>query len=303
MTRRAKLQLSEDAPRITGVTASGATLNTREVIERAERGFDRTAQYYKRTQAQTITFAHGPIALAFAADLHLGSPGSDIRRVLAEAQTVLETPNMWLVLAGDLLDNFVAQKLMHARHNTAVGIEDEWELVRHYLEIVAPKLLVSVAGNHERFTYTLSGIDYFRTVIGRVAPQAIYDSDDALFNLKLGKTEFPIRVRHNWQGSSIWNITHQIERAAKFDNNFICGIGGHTHASSVCRQFNLAGRTAMAVLCGSYKAFDLYAKQKGFAKPNDSTIATVIFYESGAMVGVNDLTEAARIMRMYVRKK
>ena len=290
---------NDESPRVTGITASGRKLDTQEIIERAQRGFDRAAHYYKRAQAQTITFSRGPVALAFVSDLHLGAMGTDITRVIAEARQIVATPGMWLVLAGDLLDNFVAQKLMHARHNSNVAIEEEWELVRHYLEIVAPKLLVSVNGNHERFTYTLSGIDYFAKILEQVAPKAIYDSDDALFTLKVNRTEYPIRVRHTWQGSSIWNITHQIERAAKFDGNFVCGVGGHTHASGVTRQFNISGRTGMAVLCGSYKAFDLYAKQRGFPKANEATAATVVFHENGAMVGINDLGVACKLMRMY----
>lgn len=301
MTKRASP--TDDEPRVTGVTASGKKFDTKEIIARAQRNYDRAAHYYKRAQSQTIQFKRGPVALAFCSDLHLGSPGTDIRRVLDEAQIILDTPGMWLVLAGDLLDNFVAQKLMHARHNSDVGIDEEWELVRHYLEIVAPKLLVSVSGNHERFTYILSGIDYFSKIVEALAPKSIYDSDDVLFNLVVNKAQYPVRVRHNWQGKSIWNITHQIERTARFDHNFVCGVGGHTHESCVTRQFNFSGRTGMAVLCGSYKAFDLYAKQRGYPRPNEATAATVLFYESGLMVGVNDLREASRMMKLYRGKR
>jgi hypothetical protein len=288
-----------EQPRVRGITAGGNRFDTTEIVDRAAREFARAARYYKLAQAQTIEFSRGPVALVFASDLHLGSTGTDMRRALAEAKIICATPGMWLVLAGDLLDNFVAQKLMHARHNSRVAIEEEWELVRHYLEIVAPRLLVSVAGNHERFTYILSGIDFFKQILERVAPKAIYDSDDVLFTLRVGKAHFPIRVRHDWQGKSFWNITHQIERAAKVEQNFVCGVGGHTHASGVARQFNLAGRTAMAVLCGSYKAFDLYARQRGFPRANESTAVTVLFYESGAMVGINSLNEAREIIARY----
>jgi hypothetical protein len=248
-------------------------------------------------QTQRIRFRRGPIAIAFAADLHLGSTGVDYERVFREAQIIAETDGMYLMLVGDLVDNFILAKLVCARWSTAVSLEEEWVLLKKYLDVVADKLLVSVSGNHEKWTYALSGIDYFKEALARVRRDVVYDTDDALVRLEVGRAVFPTRLRHRWLGNSIYNPTHGIERAYRFDGDFIVGVGGHDHAAGLARQFNAGGRTGMAVLCGSYKRVDPFARAKGFARPNGSTAVTVIFDEDGTMIGIDRLEYAASVIR------
>lgn len=204
---------------------------------------------------------------------------------------------MWLVTDGDMLDNFLFAKMMNARFKSRISIDEEWALVRKYLKIVAPKLLVSVSGNHDNWTMAITGIDYFKEVLKQISPDTIYDTDDLTFRLDVGKAKTAIRVRHKWNGTSIYNFTHGIERAAKFDGGFQVGVGAHIHASGLVRTFDINGLTGMAVLCGSYKRYDPYARTNGFYKPNSSTAMTVIFDESGAMVGVDRLDVAARMIK------
>jgi predicted phosphodiesterase len=290
-----KTQHDEPKPKIKGERAQRVA-DDDEIYQRAVSEYRKTTAHLARQTQQVIPIARGPVALVFVADLHLGNSGVDYERCFREAEIIARTPGMWLVTAGDLLDNFLFAKMMNARLKARISIDEEWALVRRYLKIVAKKLLVSVSGNHDNWTLALTGIDYFREVVAQIAPDAIYDTDDVTFRLEVGKAEFPIRVRHLWQGSSIYNLTHGIERAAKFDGGFAVGVGGHTHASGLVRTFDANGQTGMAVLCGSYKRFDPYAKTKGFYRPNASTAMTVIFDESGAMVGVDRLDMAARLI-------
>jgi hypothetical protein len=292
---------SDDTPRIIGV---GAELpDEDEAYRRACDAWTKTERLLQRRESQRIEFERGPIAIVFAADLHLGSSGVDYPRVFEEAQTVVDTPGMYLMLVGDLLDNFILPKLMQARYNSEVMIAQEWALVRKYLKLVAPKLLVSVRGNHERFTFVLSGIDYFADVLRETQGKAIYDTDDVSLKLKVGTATCALRLRHQWRGNSIYNDTHSIERAARMDGGFAVGVGAHTHASGLVRTFNNHGLAGLAVLCGAYKRQDVYSREKGFHRPNPSTAMAVIFYENGAMVGVDRLDVAAELMEMYHKER
>lgn len=268
-----------------------------ELLEQMKGKWRKYEAMMRRKQNQSIAFDRSPVALVFVADVHLGNKGVDYDRLFREAEIIANTPGMWLISMGDLLDNFILPKMIHARFDNEVTPIGEWTLVKKYLGVVAPKLIASVNGNHEFWTTALTGIDYFKDVLERVNPDAIYDPDDALITLKVNAAEFPMRIRHLWQGNSIWNPTHGVERAAKFDGDFTIGIGGHTHASGLARQMNVAGKTGMAVLCGSYKAFDPYARQKGFAKPNGSTAVTLILSDDGSIVGVDRLETAARMIK------
>jgi hypothetical protein len=289
-----------------GVTAK-QEIDDEEIYQRAVKEWNKTSAHLTKATDQIIPFKHGPVALAFVADLHLGANGVDYARCFREAEMIRDTKNMWLVTDGDMLDNFLFAKMMNARFKSKISIEEEWALVKRYLKIVASKLLVSVSGNHDGWTEAITGIDFFREILAKISPDTIYDTDDLTFRLDVGKAKFPIRVRHKWEGTSIYNLTHAIERAAKFEGGFLVGVGGHTHASGLVRSFNAGGfagnditggnLSGMAVLCGSYKRYDPFARMHGFYKPNSSTAMTVIFDESGAMVGVDRLDIAAKMIK------
>lgn len=268
--------------------------------ERAVKSWRKIERLQEKRAAQRIEFGESPVCIAFVADLHLGSPGVDYERVFREAKLIAETPGMYLMLDGDLLDNFIIPKLIAARYRSETTIEDEWVLVRKYLKLIGHKLLVSVAGNHEKWTWVLAGVDYFADVLQQTIPRAIiYDADDVTLTLRVGRAEFPLRLRHKWRLFSQYNATHGIEQASRFDGGFLVGVGAHTHASGVVRTFNAGGRNAIAVLCGSYKVMDMYARQQGFPKANQSAAMSILFFDNGAMVGIDRLELAAEMIQRW----
>ena len=269
-----------------------------EVYERAAKEWARQKRLSDRRNEQRLKFSHGPVALVFAADLHLGGHGVDYPRIFAEGELIAETPGMFLVLVGDLVDNFIVHGLLKLRMGTRLTITDEWALLRRYLRIVASKVLASIGGNHDYWVTMFAGIDYLREVIAEAAPGAIYDQDDATITVEIDGTEWPGRVRHRWKGSSIYNDTHGIERAAKWDQGFLWGVGAHDHASGLTRGFNIGGRSGMAVKCGSYKRIDKFARQYGFPKHNNSTAVAIVFdEETNSMTGFESLAMCAKFMR------
>ncbi len=287
-------------PQIVGVVAD-ELFDEDEILERATESWRKLLRDVARKQNQRIHFERGPVCLVFAADLHLGSNGVDYERVYREAEIVAKTPGMYLAVIGDMLDNFILPKLVQARHKSVVTVEEEWVLVRKYLRIVKDKLLISVSGNHESWSWVLIGVDYFRQALAESAKNVIYDTDDAFVNVEVGKMTFPLRVRHLWKGTSMYNATHGIESLARLEHNFAIGVGAHTHACGVARQFNNGGQTGPAILCGSYKAHDSFARQKGFAVPNGSTAVAAILDESGATMTTNRLEQAAKYMEVMYK--
>lgn len=282
---------------IVGIVA-GEPPDEDEVYARAVTEWERQKRLEERRDEQYFRFSHGPVALVFAADLHLGGHGVDYPRLFAEAELIAATPGMFLILVGDVVDNFIIGRLIRLRMGARLTITDEWVLLRRYLRIVAPKVVASVGGNHDYWMTILAGIDYLRDAIAMVSPGAIYDQDDAKVTVDIDGVEWPGRIRHKWRGKSIYNDTHGIERAAKWDQDFLWGVGAHDHASGLARGFNKAGRSGMAVKCGSYKRFDKYARQGGFPKHNNSTAVAIVFDDkTESMTGFENLEMCARFMR------
>ena len=289
-------------PRIEGVTlAEGDAVDEDEVWRLALQKSEKKRGIEEKKADAIIEFPHGPVCLAFFADQHAGSVGTDYARIDRDVQIVRDTPGMYAVQHGDIVNNFIIGKLQAIRFGAEFSICQEWTLAKRVLRMLAPKLLVSISGNHDLWTYALTGIDYLKEVHRELNPDILYAKYDMPFVLSVGGNEFRIRARHSWKGSSIYNDTHGIERASKFDKGreFDVGIGAHTHASGLYRQFNNGGKTGHAILCGSYKVYDDFTDRHGFSQSNESAAVAMVFSESGAW-GTNDLEIAAGYMRtMY----
>ena len=284
-----------------GVTVTDELPDEDEVYRQAVTQWERTQELEQRKAAQRLEFSHGPVALAWVADHHLGGPGVDYPRVFAEAEIIRDTPGMFVGTVGDLLDGFIINYLLKVRLGECMSIIEEFALVRRYLRIIGPKLRISVSGNHDWWFTWLTGVDYFREVLAGIAPGVIYDAHDCRVTVRVGEAEFRGRIRHKWRGRSIYNPTHGAERAAKWDQDFDWAVGAHTHACGVARGFTAGGRNGLAVQCGSYKVVDDYARRGGFPMPNKSTAVTIVFDEgTRSMTGFENLEFAARFMRrMY----
>jgi hypothetical protein len=142
----------------------------------------------------------------------------------------------------------------------------------------------------------LVGIDYFKDIMAQAVPDALYGVHSVLFKLVVGNAEWRVKARHKWSGHSMYNPTAGIERAARQDGNFDVGIGAHTHASGLSRQFNNGGKTGYAVLCGSHKEEDDFSDYLGCAIPNESTTVPLVFTSRQSIIAFQTVQDASEYM-------
>ena len=280
-----------------GIKAAEPVADAERVLERLRADWEQAKHEQARRERQIIKFPNDYAMLVFLGDQHLGDEGTDYPRLFAEAETIAGTEGMYAASLGDMLDNFIKAKLSHIRFRTRASIPDEAVAAREYLGILGPKLWALVEGNHEWWTQAAAGVDYVREMLAQIAPDCLWDNDDCRVTVRVGAYEWRVRMRHDWPGSSMYNITHGVERGALFDGGFDIGVGAHTHRSGVARGFNNHGGSGLAVLVGTYKRLDPFSRQKGFHKANNSTaVAVLLDGISGAMVGFEDLDLAARVI-------
>lgn len=287
------------SPVVVGVSAEEQLPDAEEVLRRAILRFDHYADLQRRKANQSIRFDHYPVGIAFVADNHIGAEGTDYRRMFAEAELMASTPNLYVVQVGDLVDNMIIGKLQRERMGTSITIPEEWALAKRYLELLGPKLLAVVGGNHDAWTQAMAGFDQLRQVLTTIRRGVLYDKNELSFEVVAGGAKWPLRLRHNWGYRSLLNPTHGIERAFERDQTrpFLLGVGAHTHVSGLVRQFNAGGRTGLAVQCGTYKCIDSYAQMLGAATPNGSTAIVVIFHPEHGMNGYDNLQAAVERLK------
>lgn len=290
----------ETGPTIHGVKA-GETLDPEVVWAKAESIWRKQQAEAERRESQVIRFAHGPACIVFAADLHLGGQGVDYPRIRNEAEIMRDIPNCGVWLAGDVIDNFIWQWCASIRHHTEITIPEEHVLAKTVLDILGPRLIASVGGNHCGWSRKAAAIDVLRDLTARVRPDVLYDTDDCTANVEVGPSVTRIRVRHKWRGSSIYNATHGQERAARWDDDADVYVGAHTHTEGTARSFTVGGKKKLAIQLGAYKRIDDYARVNGFAKPDSATAVALIIDEKGRRVAVEYLELAAELMYRMTR--
>lgn len=288
-------------PTIIGDSFAEEEIDEEEVWRIALQISQKRKEVLQRKKNHQIIFEEGPVAFVFLGDLHLGGRGVDYERIDSDVTEILSTPAMYVVSVGDMVDNFIVGRLKDIRIGTApFAVSEEWALAKRVLRLLAPRLILSVAGNHDLWTYALTNIDYLAEIHQQLNPNILYSKYDHNVTLSVGSSSRDLRVRHQWRGSSIYNETHGIERAAKFDKgeHFDIGVGGHTHVSGLYRQFNNGGKTGHAIIVGSYKFDDSFADRHGFSKPNEAASVCLIVWPDGQVLGTNSLSAASSYMRL-----
>lgn len=173
------------------------------------------------------------------ADLHIGDAMSDWELIQSEIERVLETPNAYCVLNGDLMDTAIASSIGDTYAATHQPMEQLETCVKLFQPLAdAGKILCVVGGNHEDRVYKSDGIDMTYLMCKQLGIEERYSPTTALIFLRFGRLQ-----KHNHGRKACYSIymTHgsgggrkeggKINRLADYANivdadAYICS---HTH--------------------------------------------------------------------------
>lgn len=273
----------------------------REAIDRQGKTAKRIAK--KRLGQRVAIPANGkPFAIAMLSDVHFGNPGTDYVSVKRDAEIIQATEGMYAIYHGDGLSNWIMSKLMHLQRNQVLELDGEIQLFSAWLTTLSGSLVAAVSGNHDNWTYLLSGIDIVRRALEGV--RCLYDRNEVVFDLAYGKVTKTLKVRHAWKYGSVFNVTHGIEVGwERGGDEFDIGLGGHTHIATVCRPFYRHGIKRLAVLTGTYIVDDSYGRQLGLAKSVGSGCGAILFYPNGQMEFFDNLEICADFLTWLRNRK
>lgn len=100
-------------------------------------------------------------------DVHFGSHAHKYEKFLQYVRWVKETPNVYVILGGDLMENAIddGRGMSYDQdHNP----QSQLELLTEILAPIAHKILVSIPGNHEARTEKKTGIDVAQALAERL---------------------------------------------------------------------------------------------------------------------------------------
>lgn len=289
-------------PSVTGIVGvqAGEKPDIDAIKSKHRQTYRRTAETAQRKLFQQVNISHAPALIAFVADVHLGSPGTNIERVYEEQDLINNTPGAYTFLLGDIADSFLVGRLKDINTTHDITIPEEWYLVEDYFARWK-NLIGVVGGNHDAWSHSLVGMDLHRKLIadGKV----LYDTDDMRVTVNVGPYPIKFRLRHQFLGRSQYNVSHAAEKSIKFDDPWPdILVSGHTHTGALARELSHAGKRKIAIQLGSYKAVDEFAIRLGFPQTDNSTAAAVIVMPDGSYMATGSLKAACQYMRTVYDK-
>lgn len=208
-------------------------------------------------------------------DLHLGSRQCDLELFRQFVSMVLDKPNRYLIINGDMINNNIIGAVGSPYEDTMTPREQKKRLKRE-LEPIAKRILCVVSGNHERRTKKVNDENPLEDIADYLGVP--YREEDAFLKLSFGKggngkrIAYAIYVTHGTgggkrPGSSLNNI-----EALTLNCFADIYIMGHVHRKTAHKalyllpdlQNNIVREVEMLyVISSSWQSYGGYAKTKG----------------------------------------
>lgn len=127
-------------------------------------------------------------------DVHLGSQECMEQDFIKFIQTVKDTPNVYLILGGDLIDNGTKSSVTNVFRATMPPSTQKKEMA-NILKPVADRILCFVPGNHERRSGKDADDDPCYDIAAKLDLEHLYRENIAFLKIQLGKKEHESGVR------------------------------------------------------------------------------------------------------------
>lgn len=121
-------------------------------------------------------------------DVHLGSPECMEQQFIQFIQTVVNTPNMYLVLGGDLIDNGTKSSVTNPFRATMPPSQQKREMAK-ILEPARDRVLCLLPGNHERRSGRDADDCPCYDIAAKLDLEHLYRENIAFLKINLGKSK------------------------------------------------------------------------------------------------------------------
>lgn len=128
------------------------------------------------------------ITIVPISDVHLGSPGCMEQEFISFIKTVKDTPNMYIVLGGDLIDNGTRSSVTNPFRATMPPSQQKKEMA-NILSEVRDRILCFVPGNHERRSGKDADDDPCYDIAAKLDLEHLYRENIAFVKVQLGTKE------------------------------------------------------------------------------------------------------------------
>lgn len=218
-------------------------------------------------------------------DVHYGHSGHKHEKFLAYIRWIEETPGIYCVLGGDLMENALDDGRGYSYEQDKKPQRQVDDLI-DYLAPIAHKIICITPGNHEDRTYKRTGID--PSVIIAKQLKIPYFSGPVIVDFLWKGYRWGAHIFHGRGNSQTKGGKHNAAaRPVRFTENLQFYLSGHTHdpmANSETRlvrdalNCRLVEQTFWVLVAPSFLRWKgTYAYKAGYSPPGKGGVAMVLY--------------------------
>ena len=171
------------------------------------------------------------------ADVHLGATGQMEEEWMSFLKMVETTPNVFLTLGGDLLNNGLKSSVTNVYRERYMP-SDAKKMMAKMLEPVRDRILCAVSGNHERRSMRESDDDPTYDIMAKLGLENLYRENIAFVKVQIGDVKgngyynptYVLVVTHGAGGGILTGgAVNRGERFGYVIDGMDALIVGHTH--------------------------------------------------------------------------
>ena len=187
-----------------------------------------------------------PIAIAFLGDLHLGSIYTNTNEVFRKVEEIKETPNMYTIFMGNLIDNAIPSQFPNNMLVNAIPPDKQVMMMRNIAEDLNRhgKVLGAITSPcHEGWTFKHAGQDVNALIFGFKSRKFPVLQNGGLLHLGIGSQEYLGALFHQvGPFESNFNETHALRQLNRLNldmkADFVAGAHRHFSAAEVVYEGN-----------------------------------------------------------------
>lgn len=180
-------------------------------------------------------------------DVHLGAAEHMEREWEYFCERLLDNPNAYIILAGDLINNTTRSSVANVFEETMRPREQKKRMVK-MLEPIKSRILCGVSGNHERRSLKDADDDPTYDIMCKLDLEELYRENMAFVKIQIGNINgdgtknptYVLAVTHGAGGGMLTGAS--VNRAERFGyviDGMDCLIMGHTHKPLITQPSKL----------------------------------------------------------------
>lgn len=200
-----------------------------------------------------------PVYIMVLGDAHFGSWGTDYTILEKLTDEILNTPNLYVVLVGDLVQMSIKLRNMLEVADNALPPKHQMAMLASWFEEIKHKVIASTFDNHAVMREeAVVGYSKYAEIFERTV---IYTPGIGHLDLTVGKQTYKLAIAHFFNGRSIENPCHgQMRYMRREGVDREIALSGDSHVPGVIKYVD-GEMTRCALNCGTAQTNSGYAKR------------------------------------------